>query len=334
MANRANYLIADGRGLSVFYGHWGAPTVPREVQQGPTACQRFIRTQQGVPEAELLEFAFMEGGIALDTAHRRALFFGGLASVNYDAAIQARLLERIRPAWEAERWTIDWARRYAYDLVGHVGLPGDRVENDVLMGEPADWDEVRHARGWTATLLGRKKGPSWQLFASGCAAARMVHHGARLAREIESLPVLGELEVEEARNLTALLFEEEHKAVTLVCPLFGIAQAPHGLAARARAALPDWDVRLDLDLPLPLTRLETWGIRIRVSGGADARPAPSRTEQDIDELVDAALAYAPEPQIQALEQSVASALEALVSQATARGERIEVISAGPRPKSS
>lgn len=59
MGDRANYAILNRGKLSIFYAHWGGPTVPRELTGGPAACERFIRAQERVRSKELLDFTYM-----------------------------------------------------------------------------------------------------------------------------------------------------------------------------------------------------------------------------------------------------------------------------------
>ncbi|HLM74309.1 MAG TPA: hypothetical protein VK459_16500, partial [Polyangiaceae bacterium] len=176
MGDRANYAILNKGKLSVFYAHWGGPTVPRELKEGPAACERFVRSQDRVRSKRFLEFAFMEGGIALDKDNRRALVFGGPGVVNYDPRVQARLLERLRPVWQREGWSLDWARRYAYDFVIFLGFEGSAVESDLYMGHPAAWEEVIKPSEWVGTLLARKAGESWELRRSPSSPGRLIHH--------------------------------------------------------------------------------------------------------------------------------------------------------------
>src|SRR5690349_6578464 len=216
MGDRANYAILHKGKLSVFYAHWGGPTVPREPKDGPAACERFIRGQERERSKAFLEFAYMEGGIALDKDRKRALVFGGPAAINYDERVQARLLQRLRPTWQKDGWTLDWARRYAYDLVTFVGVGGEKIEADFYLGEPAPWDDVVAADDDTSTLLARKAGSAWDLRRSSTSPGRLIQHGTRLLEAWGELPSADAIKSEDLPGVTAFLFDEAAHKLVLV----------------------------------------------------------------------------------------------------------------------
>lgn len=325
MGDRANYLILNKGKLSVFYAHWGGPTVPRELNDGPAACERFIRSQQRVRSKALLEFAFMEGGIALDKDTRRALVFGGPGAVNYDPLVQARLMHRLRPIWEAEGWTIDWARRYAYDLVAFVGLPGEKVEEEAYVRQSAPWEDVVKPAEWLGTLLARKVDGAWQLRGSALNAGLLVHHGERLLEGFEELGAVegDKLDPSDIGQMTALVFDELERRLLVVAPLFGGLNAPHYLTAKAREAFPGWNVELDIDDLLPAVRLRARGIEVGTP--TPEEPKEPASEAELDELIDRVLAYNPEAAIEALVQSADEIVAGVVAEAEAKGETVTVL---------
>jgi hypothetical protein len=226
MADRANYAILSGDTLDVYYAAWGGPTIQRELKDGPAACERFIRAQEHEPDGQLLEFAFMEGGIALDMDRRRARFFGGPGDINYAPAVQARLVERLRPIWERDGWTIAWARRYAYDLVEFLGLPGTCVEDPAYLDSPETWDSVVAPLEWVSTLVARRSGERWQLRGSRSGAGAVIRHRSQLSTAFDELPAPGPLDAYPAANLTALLLDEDRRSLVIVAPLFASLNAP------------------------------------------------------------------------------------------------------------
>ncbi|HZF52794.1 MAG TPA: hypothetical protein VE093_29260 [Polyangiaceae bacterium] len=339
MGDRANYAILNKGKLSVFYAHWGGPTVPRELKEGPAACERFIRSQERVRSKAFLEFSFMEGGIALDKENRRALVFGGPGGVNYDPRVQARLLERLRPIWERDGWSLDWARRYAYDFVMFLGLDGSAVEDDLYLGHPAAWEEATKPAAWMGTLIARarKEGEGWEIRQSPASPGRLIHHGARLIEGFDDFaPVeAGEVDPDDLQGVTALLFNEAKKKLVIVAPLFAGLNAPHSLAKRAREVFEGWSVELDLDLPLPDERLRARGIAL----GAPKKEEPEEaaSEAAIDDLIDRVLAYQPEAEIERLTASAEQLVAGVVAEAEARGETVKVlrnphVSAKKKPK--
>ena len=326
MSDRANYAILSGDTLDVYYAAWGGPTIQRELKDGPAACERFIRAQEHEPDGQLLEFAFMEGGIALDMDRRRAMFFGGPGEVNYVPAVQARLVERLRPVWARDGWTIAWARRYAHDLVAFLGLPGTCIENPAYLEYPGDWETVVAAPlEWVSTLVARRLADRWDIRASQTSANGLMHHGPQLAGAFTELPAPGPLDAHAAANLTALLLDEDRRSLVIVAPLFASLNAPHWLAERAREVFPGWSVELDLDLTTPYERLRDRGLPLaRSEDDEEHRPA-SLTEAELDEIVDRALTYAPEAEINALIAARDAFLADLAAQAEADGQTVVIL---------
>lgn len=325
MADRANYAILSGDTLDVYYAAWGGPTIQRELKDGPVACERFIRAQEHEPDGQLLEFAFMEGGIALDMDRRRARFFGGPGDINYAPAVQARLVERLRPIWERDGWTIAWARRYAYDLVEFLGLPGTCVEDPAYLDSLETWDSVVAPLEWVSTLVARRSGERWQLRGSRSGAGAVIRHRSQLSTAFDELPAPGPLDAYPAANLTALLLDEERRSLVIVAPLFASLNAPHWLAERAREVFADWTVELDLDLTIPYERLRGRGLPVSLAEEGEERRPASLTEAEIDEIIDRALVYAPEAEIDALMAAKESLLASIAAQAEADGQTVVIL---------
>ena len=332
MGDRANYVIVHHGKLSVYYGHWGGPTVLRELQHGPTACERFVQAQERVDDESFLDFSYMEGAIALDKDSKRAMVFGGPGSVNYDPAVQARLLERLRPIWQREGWTIEWARRYAYDLLEFLGLPGTMLESDFFLGEPAAWEDALQETDWTSGLVCRNGGGTWEVRAVKRSLGCLVHHGNRILESFDQLPAMGRLEASDASGLLALLFDEPRHAIVIVAPVFAALNAPHCLAERVRQAFPGWAVELDLDLPVAVERLRARGIEIAVDRNAGDGDSEPLSMEEIDRIIDHAFAYEPEAEIEALTEAAEEMIAEIVANAEAEGHTVEVIQNVPGKK--
>jgi hypothetical protein len=325
MSDRANYAILFRKKLSVYYAAWGGPTIQRELKDGPAACERFIRQQVRERKKQFLEFAFMEGGIALDKDQKRVLFFGGPGAINYYPEVQKRLVERLRPVWEREGWTIDWAKRYAYDLIEFLGLPGTRIEADFYLGHPFEWEKVvEMPLEWVSTLVARRREGGWEARGSKYSAGTLIHHGPKLLDSFDELPVLPPLDSHSAGTLTAILIDEQRRTVVIVSPLFGSLNAPHCLVERAQAAFEGWTIELDLDLPLPWKRLRERGLPVPLAEEGKAN-IEALTDAEIDEILDNALVYAPEAQIEELVAAGEAMIADLVAEAEAQGQTVTVI---------
>jgi len=302
MSDRANYAIISRKKLTVYYASWGGPTIQRELKDGPAACENFIRKQERVRNKRFLEFAFMEGAIALDKDRKRALFFGGPGDINYNPDVQKRLVERLRPIWEREGWTIAWAPRYAYDFVNFLGFPGSDIENDFYLGEPAEWSSIlAEPLEWVSTIFAFQKGDEWEMHASQSNPGTLVHFGEKLVESKAELPQLPALDLTSAGSSTTFVFDEKRRSLVIVAPVFGALNAPHLLTRRAQKAFRGWTVKLDMDLPLPWKRLQDRGIPITLA--EEPEQDEPLTEAEIDAYLEEALVYSPEEQIAALEEA-------------------------------
>lgn len=287
MGERANYAILDGSRLELYYAHWGGLAVPREVARGPEACLAFIREQEE-PEG-WLDFAFMQGAIAMDLVRRAALCFGGPPPILYDKAVQQRFLERIGPLWESHGWSLRWADDYAYGLMDFLGLPRSTVEMDFPFPEPG-FGECLEPDSEIATLLARTdKQDPWDLRA----VPRPVHVLPALVTEL--LERWSELPRYQGQklppSLSALLLDPTARCIELLAPLFGTVNQPYRTTERLYRHLPDWTSRAEVSEVPVAQRLGERGLP--VSYKPALVPSP-RDLAEIDAIVDGILSYTPE----------------------------------------
>jgi hypothetical protein len=78
MGQRANFVVVEPAGYELFYSHWGANTVDRDVFFGPETTLEYFRRQRVVqPPHGWLDEVWAEGGALLDCARYTLLYFGG-----------------------------------------------------------------------------------------------------------------------------------------------------------------------------------------------------------------------------------------------------------------
>jgi hypothetical protein len=94
MGQRANLVIVRPDGYELFYSHWCANTLPRDLFWGPEHAERFIRMQRPAGHDEWLDTIWAEGGAAfapfllrddrlpIDAATRRAILAQALAQID------------------------------------------------------------------------------------------------------------------------------------------------------------------------------------------------------------------------------------------------------------
>jgi hypothetical protein len=143
VGHRANYVLVDDGGFSLFYSHWGANRVDRDFFWGPAHALDFVRKQD--PTNEWLDEVWCEGGALIDVPKRVLLFFGG-EDICHDPLRHRVTLALMRRPWAG--WTVSWAREGLGDFADHLGLSRDLVSSGSgpdardladLDGEPLDW---------------------------------------------------------------------------------------------------------------------------------------------------------------------------------------------------
>lgn len=290
----ASYLLLHRGRVRVFVsGRHDAPTVPQAVMRGPRGCVDFVRRQERQRVRDILDPVSMEGGIAIHQDEKRALFFGGTDDV-WHPVVRERLLERLRPLWAAEGYTIDWAERYAYDLVLAVGLSGTVLESGIAR-RPGAWaDAVRAGEDGPGGLVGRRTAGTWTVRRAAVPVEQLIPHGARILDAFDDLRPLGagELEAASIDGDTALLLDEDTRAIAVVAPVLSWRNAPFGVADAARAAFPGFTVGVDLD-PSPSARMLARGVPLRLAPAAPREPEAPWSEEEIEQAIAFALSYDP-----------------------------------------
>jgi len=145
MGQRANYVLVEEGGWSLFYSHWAANTIDRDLIWGPDHAIAFVRAQQ--PTAEWLDDVWCEGGALVDLPRRLLLLFGG-EDIRFDVLSHRLTLALMRRAWQG--WEVRWAFEGLGDVVDYLGpralvrsgRPDDEPRGDLPVGGP-----------WTQSVL-------------------------------------------------------------------------------------------------------------------------------------------------------------------------------------
>lgn len=132
MGQRANLIVARDDGYELFYSHWRASTLDRDLFWGPEAALAFVRAQRSTAEgADWLDEAWAEGGAVLDPQRRTLLWYGG-QDVMHDVPLRRVHLGILAASWDG--WAVSWAHEGLADLARAVGHPVEAVL--VAGGEP------------------------------------------------------------------------------------------------------------------------------------------------------------------------------------------------------
>lgn len=124
MGQRANLILVEGSDYRLYYSHWCANTLPRDLFWGPRHAVTFIRMQRAVDNSGWLDDVWAEGGALLDLDQKHLLLYGG-EDVLYEVPLRRIYLELLRKVWK--NWTVRWAHEGTADLADYVDYPRDQV---------------------------------------------------------------------------------------------------------------------------------------------------------------------------------------------------------------
>lgn len=124
MGQRANLILVENRKYSLYYSHWCANTITRDLFWGPQHAIAFVRAQRAVDESGWLDDIWAEGAAVIDCDQRTLLLYGG-EDVLYDVPLRRIYLEALRRVWR--EWDIRWAHEGIAEIADYVGYPRIKV---------------------------------------------------------------------------------------------------------------------------------------------------------------------------------------------------------------
>lgn len=149
MGQRANLIIVENREYALYFSHWCANTITRDLFWGPEHALDFVRVQRAVDESGWLDDVWAEGGAVLDCDKQVLLLYGG-EDVLYDVPLRRVYLEMLRRVWRG--WKVRWAHEGIAEIADYVGYPRTNVlstKKDTLRSvaslsppERPDWTDL------------------------------------------------------------------------------------------------------------------------------------------------------------------------------------------------
>ena len=157
MGQRANLVLVKNGCYRLFYSHWCANTLPRDLFWGPEHAVKFIQIQREMDKSDWLDEVWAEGAAVVDLDKRVLLLFGG-EDICFDIPLRRVYLESLARIWNT--WTVNWAHEGIASVADYVGFPrasvlGSRKEPPVCSLVPLEGylpDTVASIR-WSAEQL-------------------------------------------------------------------------------------------------------------------------------------------------------------------------------------
>lgn len=122
MGNRANYVLIEGGRPEIYFSRWGAPSIPAVLLSGPETTIAYVRAL--IPDDDLQDCVWAEGGVVLNLDRRELLFFGG-GRIETTPYLRRPLLLALRACWPG--WSVEWARFGIADLALSLGWEVGKV---------------------------------------------------------------------------------------------------------------------------------------------------------------------------------------------------------------
>lgn len=171
MGQRANLAIVERGKYQLFYNHWCANTLTRDLFWGPEYAVKFIRIQRKVDDSGWLDEVWAEGAAVVDIDRRVLLLFGG-EDVLYDVPLRRVYLDCLRRVWKD--WDVRWAYEGIAAVADYVGYPRanvlstgtDEVVCSLAPPEEKGWTDVVASIRWAANhvrLYPLAGDPDWYL---------------------------------------------------------------------------------------------------------------------------------------------------------------------------
>ncbi|MBN9381925.1 MAG: hypothetical protein J0H74_14245 [Chitinophagaceae bacterium] len=162
MGQRANYIIKEGNAITLYYNHWRANAIARDLYLGEERFVAFAKDCQ--PAEELLEEAWIEGCVLLDYDARVVSFW----SLEFpdDTSVVDYYLSKLSTKWAG--WKVDLLRNRMYDIASLLRIdyvaqqelqtPHVFTTEKIVADKVEDWTNalvlIRDDAGWFVTKTG------------------------------------------------------------------------------------------------------------------------------------------------------------------------------------
>ncbi|MFO0941308.1 MAG: hypothetical protein U0930_11115 [Pirellulales bacterium] len=190
MGQRANLVIGNSSGYDLFYNHWCANTITRDLFWGPEHALEFVSKQRSVDRIDgWLDTVWAEGGAVVDPNNRTLLIYGG-QDVLYDVPLRRLYLKLLRSAWGD--WKIRWAYEGIVEIAEYVGVDRSHVIPDkspkngssLCLDPPSE-------RDWVQCIGSMKSKDSLRIYPLNCRTEDYLQIGPDLlsrSSDVDSLP--------------------------------------------------------------------------------------------------------------------------------------------------
>jgi hypothetical protein len=265
VGQRANLILVEHGRQVVYYTHWRANTLPRDLFWGPRYALGFCRAQRLIEDGTLLDEVWAEGGAVLDFDHHALLLFGG-EDLRYEMPLQRTYLRLARHVWDG--WDVQWAHEGVAQVADYLGRPRAEVLNPQEPLRAAPDLSPPEEKSWVSAVgTVRFEDGRLRAYPIGFDSHEFLYAGPRL---LESAAAAGGLERFSFAEWTSG-FPNDGFHVDVARRTVGFWTGPDapGAAARVAAAWPDWTVTWHRD---------RYEFHLAAAGPALTVPTPGENE--------------------------------------------------------
>jgi hypothetical protein len=147
-------IVRDGA-HQLFYDHWCAGCLDRELLWGPALATAFVEQLRPVDPVEgWLDDVWAEGAAVIDHDQQVLLWFGGQDLV-YDLPLRKAVVALLAHTWPG--WEVRWAQGHIEAIARYLGVPLDRVRTEAC-GDPDAFCIQEDDPEWNDVLVTVRKG--------------------------------------------------------------------------------------------------------------------------------------------------------------------------------
>lgn len=241
MGQRANLATVGPQGYDLYYSHWCANTLTRDLFWGPLHAERFVQLQRRVDACDgWLDTVWAEGGAVIDRPQKTLFLFGG-QDIAFEVPLRRLYLRLLQQVWEG--WTIRWAHKGIVDLAEYLGVPRSRVIAETSAKENHDVIPLLtppDQRDWLSCVGSFEFPEGLRLYPLNCFVEDFLLTGVNLLQASEATDGYSHLDVREwTHDFPTSGFHVNVARQTV--DFWTADDSPCGVE-RVRRRWPDWNV--------------------------------------------------------------------------------------------
>jgi hypothetical protein len=127
MGHRSNFIIVEQQKADIYYSHWRAITIPKDIFWGLEVTLDYIRSLE--PTERLLDDLYCEGAVLVDLDRHKLMFFGG-DEIKFSPPLRRAFLPLLQLNWP--EWKVEWLNQGLLDIANYLKLDLCRIKYNLI----------------------------------------------------------------------------------------------------------------------------------------------------------------------------------------------------------